>query len=308
MNSRGVIPITILAATSLIPWAFAQNIPSQSGGVNMIVSVEGRHGKGVPPVNREDVQVYAGNYWLQVTDWVPLQGDRAALQLFILLDDSSSTSLGSQLEDIRAFIREQPAATAIAIGYMRNGTVDTVQNFTNDHAQAAKALRLPVGSIGASASPYFSLVDLIKRWPGAPGRREVLMISDGIDRFGGNGPANPYVDSAVHETQRAGVVVYTIFVSGVGHYAHSLWSVTWGQSYLAQVAEQTGGEAWSQGFQTPISLAPYLDDLSHRLTEQYLLGFIPKPEKKAGFQRIKLRTELPNVELVGQESVYVPAS
>ena len=103
-------------------------------------------------------------------------------------------------------------------------------------------------------------------------------------------------------------MVYSIFATGAGHYGHSQWSVTWGQSYLAQVAEQTGGEAWFQGFETPVSLAPYLDDLSHRLTGQYLLSFVPKPEKKAGFQRIKLRTELPNAELVGQESVYVPAS
>ena len=296
-----------ILATTFTPCSPAQNLPA-SGSVHMIVTAEGRHGKNVGPVSREDVQVYAGNDRLQVNDWVPLHGDRAALQLYILLDDSSSTSLGSQLEDIRAFIHAQPATTAIAVGYMRNGAVDTVQSFTNDHAQAAKSLRLPLGSIGASASPYFSLVDLIKRWPAAPVRREVLMISDGIDRFGGNGPSNPYVDSAVHEAQRAGVVVYTIFATGVGHYGHSLWSINWGQSYLAQVAEQTGGEAWFQGFQTPISLAPYLDDLSHRLTQQYLLSFIPKQEKKSGFQRIKLRTELPNVELVGQESVYVPSS
>ncbi len=35
-----------------------------------------------------------------------------------------------------------------------------------------------------------------------------------------------------------------------------------------------------------------------RLNHQYLLAFIPKPEKKAGFQRVKVRTEEPSVELI----------
>jgi hypothetical protein len=76
---------------------------------------------------------------------------------------------------------------------------------------------------------------------------------------------------------------------------------------LSQIAEQTGGEAYYLGFGAPVSFVPYLDDLTRRLTRQYLLTFLAKPEKKAGFQRIKLTTEVPNAELVGADSVYVPA-
>jgi hypothetical protein len=46
--------------------------------------------------------------------------------------------------------------TVIAVGYMQNDAVNIVQNFTNDHTQAAKALRLPLGNAGVSASPYLS--------------------------------------------------------------------------------------------------------------------------------------------------------
>jgi hypothetical protein len=62
--------------------------------------------------------------------------------------------------------------------------------------------------------------------------------------------------------------------------------------YLSQVSDETGGEAYYLGFGAPVSFAPYLDDLSHRLTRQYLLTFLAKPEKKAGFQQFKLRTEV----------------
>jgi len=39
-----------------------------------------------------------------------------------------------------------------------------------------------------------------------------------------------------------------------------------------------------------------------------LLTFLAKPERKAGFQQVKLRTEVPNAELVGADRVYVPAA
>jgi len=47
--------------------------------------------------------------------------------------------------------------------------------------------------------------------------------------------------------------------------------------------------------------------LNRRLNHQYLLAFFAKPEKKAALVRVKLRTEVPNAELVAAEKVYVPA-
>jgi hypothetical protein len=298
----------IAAITLTVRLLAGQQPPATGTPVRMVVTVEARHGTDVPVLQREDVMVYQGHDRDKVTDWVPLQGDHAGLELFVLIDDASDTSLGLQLEDLRKFINSQPATTAIAVGYMQNGTVNIVQNFTNDHAQAAKALRLPFGNAGVSASPYESVVDLIKRWPESPVRREILMISDGIDRLWGNGPADPYVDSAIEQAQRAGVIVFTIYTTGVGHYGHSFWRINWGQNYLSQIADQTGGEAYYLGFGAPVSFVPYLDDLTHRLTHQYLLTFLAKPEKKAGLQRAKLSTEVPNAELVAADHVYVPAA
>jgi hypothetical protein len=298
----------IAAITLTVKLLVGQQPPATGTPVRMVVTVEARHGTDVPVIQREDVMVYQGHDRDKVTDWVPLQGDHAGLELFVLIDDASDTSLGLQLEDILKFINSQPATTAIAVGYMQNGTVNIVQNFTSDHAQAAKPLRLPFGNAGVSASPYESVVDLIKRWPESPVRREILMVSDGIDRLWGSGPADPYVDSAIEQAQRAGVIVFTIYTTGVGHYGHSFWRINWGQNYLSQIADQTGGEAYYLGFGAPVSFVPYLDDLTRRLTHQYLLTFLAKPEKKAGLQRAKLSTEVPNAELVAADHVYVPAA
>jgi hypothetical protein len=288
----------------------AQQTPSSTGvPVRMLVTVEARHGSNPPAINREDVMVYEESDRMKVTDWVPAQGDHADLELFLLIDDSSSSSLGTQLEDIRQFIHAQPATAKIGLAYMQNGNAVIVQNLTSDHAQAAKALRLPLGITGANASPYFSLGDLIKRWPESAARREVLMISNGIDLSWGSNATDPYVESVIEQAQRAGIVAFALYTPGLGHVGHSFWRALWGQSNLSQVADRTGGESYYTDFRgAPVAFAPFLSDATQRLSRQYWLTFLAKPQTKPGLQRVKVTTEVPNAELVAADKVYVPAA
>ncbi len=287
----------------------AQQASTKGVPTHMVVTAEPHHGSAVPAVNREDVMVYEGKDRDTVTEWIPAQGDRAGLELFLLLDDGSNSSLGTQLNDLRKFINAQPASTKIGIAYMQNGMAKIVQELTSDHAAAASALRLPMGVRGANGSPYFSLSDLIKHWPESSGRREVLMASDGIDLYYGTGDLDdPYVNEAVDNAQRAGILVSVIYTPGVGHLGHDYWQTYWGQLYLAQVADRTGGESYYIGFNgPPVAFAPYLDDLTERFSHQYFLTFLAKAPKKSGFQPVKLRTEVPNVDLVSAERVWVQA-
>src|ERR1700688_2826052 len=97
----------------------------------------------------------------------------------------------------------------------------------------------------ANGSPYFSLSDLIKRWPESTVRREVLMLSDGIDRYYDSADlADTDLDEAIQNAQRAGILVSAIYTPGVGHFGHSYWQTYWGQLYLAQLSDKTGGEAY----------------------------------------------------------------
>jgi len=279
----------------------------QAVPVSMVVSVEAKQGKTVPAVNREDVIASQGKDRLKVTDWVPLQGDKANLQLFILIDDATDPSIGLQFSSVKQFINAQPATTAIGIGYMRNGMVEVVQNLTKDHAQAAKALRLPMGFVGGTASPYLCVSDLMKRWPESPSRREIFMVSDGIDRLQ-PGPANTYLSEAISLAQRFGIQIYTIYASGIGHSGHVFWMINWGQNNLSQLADETGGEGYFQGFQTPISFSPFLDEFAERLKHQYRVTFLAVPQKQANYQNVRFTTEVSSAELVAAPRVYVPAA
>ncbi len=311
MNKYGFIANVTLALAILICGVsngLAQQSSTDNGiPVHVVVTAEPHKGSEAPVVQRDDVMVYQGKDRDKVTEWIPAQGDHAALELFILLDDGSNATLGTQLQDLRQFIGAQPESTKIGIAYMQNGTAKVEQNLTSDHAQAAKALRLPMGIRGINGSPYFSLSDLIKRWPASGARREVIMASDGIDRYYGAGDLqDPYVEEAIGDAQRAGILISAIYTPGVGHFGHSYWQTYWGQLYLAQVTDRTGGESYYIGFNgPPVAFAPYLDDLALRLNHQYLLTFLAKPPKKAGFVSVKLKTEVSNVDLVSADKVYV---
>jgi len=301
--------LTVLITLSNLALA-QQPSNTNASSVHMVVTVEPRHGNEVPVVNREDVMVYEGKERDQVTDWIPAQGDRAALEFFILIDDSANTALATQFEDIKKFIASQPPSTRIGIGYMQNGIARIEQNLTNDHDLLIKAIRLPMGYLGADASPYFSLRDLVKRWPQDDARHEVLMITNGFDPYYGSGDLlDPYLDAAIEDSQRAGVLVSAIYAPSVGHIGHSYWLNYWGQMYLSKLTEETGGEGYYLGFTGPSpDFGPYLKDLTNRLSHQYWLGFVPKPQKKSGMQSVKLKTELHDVDLVGASRVYVRAT
>jgi hypothetical protein len=298
--AAGIVGISMLLLSQEAP---APNVP-----VQVTVTAEALHGKGAPSLSAEDFMAYQRHERLQVTNVVSLQGDYSGLELFVLLDDASASSLATQFGDLRQFMKMQPATTAIGIGYMRNGTVDIVQSFTADHNHAAQSLRLPLSSFGAMASPYLSLSDLIKHWPGNSMRREVVLVSSGVDPLGGLGTVDPYLDSAIEDAQRNGIIVYAIYAPGLGHSGHSVWRMDWGQSHLAQLAEETGGEAYMLGFGAPVSVEPYLADITEHLGHQFRVTFLMKPGKKPEFQDVRFVTEVANAELVSAHRVYVPGS
>jgi hypothetical protein len=302
-----------LAFASLLSAHAAGNPPATTTLVQKTVTVRVLgDNKRMPDVYQDDLVVKQGKDQLKVTGWTPARGDRAGLDLFILIDDASDFSLASQFNDLRAFINAQPATTAIGLGYMQNGGVRITQNFTTEHDQVAKALRIPIGSAGAYGSPYLSVIDLMKRWPENSNRREVIMITDGIDRArrtmhyrGYN--TNPDVTSASIVAQRTGTIVHTIFTRGVGRLGRNFWEITNGQNSMARLSDITGGESYYLGTTNPVSFKPYLDDLQNALDNQYLLQFHAIPGKKSGLQPVKLNTEVAGVELNTADNVWVEA-
>ncbi len=305
-----VVFICALASTSFLKAEAAESAVPVHMTVTLDVAGEG---KRVPTVRLEDVNVKRGDQNLKVTGWEAACDDRAALELFILIDDVSDTSLGLHLDALRAFINAQPPTTSLGVGYMRNATVQIAQDFTADHSAAAEALRLPIGSVGAYGSPYLSVIDLMKRWPEGANRRAVIMVTDGIDRAGRNlgygplAPISPDVDSASAVAQRTRTMIHAIYAPGVGRLHHNYWVANNGLNGISKLSEETGGESFFLGFEQPVSFQPYLDQIQTVLENQYVLTFQVTPGEKAGLQYVTLSTPVAGVELGAADSVWVPA-
>jgi hypothetical protein len=302
------LALAVLTVSAFLAHAQGQAASSNSAPVTTYVTVLGPKYTAPPALSKNDVNVDEGKQKKEVTNWVPAQGDRAGLLLAIVIDDADTTDLGSQLGDLRNFVTSQPDTTNVGVFYASNGTIQTASQFNKDHEAVAKTLRLPIGNGGAYSSIYLSVMNLIKGWPATGARREILLIADGIDRFRGNYPTSPDVDSTIDNAQKAGVMIHTLYAAGVGRVGRNSFRVTLGQSSLSQIADATGGEAFFQGFNTPISFGPYLQQLDMVLKNQYWLTYVTDRSKKAKgeLRKFRVRTEQKNVEISAADRIFVP--
>jgi hypothetical protein len=300
----------ILGITSL-PTLARPHKPNTSTDVpvKMVVTVKARHGEQVPVVAEADVQVYQRDKKDMITSWVPLQGDRAGLQLFILIDDSARDSIALQFPSIAKFIDEQPPSTSIGVGYMHNGMVTAAQDLTSDHTLAQKALRLPIGTAAGAPSPYLALSDLMKKWPQTADRREILMFTSGSDALGGGFSSdpytNPYLQEALNRAQRGGFIVYSIYTPTAGFAGRGSLHTTLSQAGLDLLSQATGGETYYLGYGTPVDITSYLADVSYSLKHQYELTFLAKGTNKPSLEPVKVKTEMSNMGLRTAENGYV---
>ncbi|HXO61888.1 MAG TPA: hypothetical protein VN850_08740 [Candidatus Acidoferrales bacterium] len=294
---------SILLAAAMAVAGFTATAVRAAEPVTTTVTAVGKKNTQPPPIKKDDVELYKGKERLQVADW--RKGE--TLFLAVLIDDSLEQNIANQWSDLKAFMMAQPPTTYIAVFYGRNGAATVAQDFTKDHAVAAKALRIPLGGFGAFSSPYLELEDLIKRLPGAGERRSIMLISSGIDYFHGNfGPISPDVDPTIENAQKNNINIWTVYAPDAGHGGRGFFRVNNAQSELSEISEETGAESYFLGFGPPVTLKGYFDEISDHLNNQYLLTFEGSGGKKGRFERIRVTTEIQGVEFMAPSGVYLP--
>jgi hypothetical protein len=309
MRKRTFLFSLILGAISLAAFpAGAHPQADSSGGVRVstVVTVLGPKFTPPPAISRDDINVQEGSAHKEVTDWVPAQGDKAGLELAIVVDDSDRKDVGKQFDDLTNFIKALPPSTSVGIFYARDNTISVASQFSPDHDAVAKALRLPIGN-GAITSIYESLMALIAGWPVSGARREILLLSDGFDRLRRE-RFSPDVNTTVDKAQQAGINIHAIFISGIGIAGRVQAGKNIGQGNLNTLTDGTGGFAFFQGFATPISLEPFLTQLDLVLKNQYFLAWQTNRSKssKGDLRNFKVRTERGGIEIKAAEKVFVP--
>lgn len=302
MLRRRSLVLLVVSLAFLLAFLVPSAVLAAPGSVTMTVTALGKKDVEPPALNRGDVQLYVNKERTQIADWS--RGEK--LYLAVLIDDSLDSNVASQWNDLKEFFNSQPPTTYISVSYARNGAAQVVQDFTNNHELAAKALRIPIGP-GAFSSPYFALIDLMKRLPSGPTeRRSILLISSGIDYFHGNSPESPDLDSTYLRAQKENINIWSIYYPDAGHLGHRFFRAFRGQNDLSRAAEESGAESYYLGTSEAVTFKPYLDELATHLRNQYLLTFNSSGGPKGRFQRVKVATEAAGVEFLNAPEAFLP--
>ena len=297
--------IAALAMMTAVPF-FGQG-EKQGQGQVVVTILPKKDGATLPEVTPESIKLKVNGKDTSITNVVAPK-DGGSVELVLLIDNSLRTSLGTQLSEIEKFIRTLPPNVRLAMAYMQYGQAAIASPFSTDRENSLKALHLPSGTPGSSGSPYFCISDLAKRWPqsGGPVRREILMITDGVDKYNPRyDPEDPYVQAAIKDSTRAGIVIYSLYWRDQGRFSGTGYANNAGQNLLVQVTEATGGKNFWSGFSNPVSFAPYFDELTRRIQNQYELSFVAPYNGKATAQPIRLKLNVPGAEITSPQQVFV---
>ena len=308
MNKYGCA-LALLVAGLLTPARGFSQTGNDTVPGRAIVTIFAKHNEVAPNVAQQYVSVKLNGKDAPVVGWAPFKGADDGLEL-VLLIEGDARNLGRQFQEIQQFVQGLGPNTKVAIGYMENGRTAMAGPLT-DPQSALKGLHLPAGP---GSSPYFSISDLAERWPSLGGqnphaRREVVLLSDGVDpnnrRFD---PDDPYVQSAIHDAVRAGLVIYSLYWRSRPEDAENSMSANGGQSLLGELTQATGGFSYWSGTGNPVSFQPFFADLMRRFASQYALEFAARPDRKPSIQNLKLKVDALGVQVTAPQQTFVPVA
>ncbi len=198
----------------------------------------------------------------------------APLNLAVLVQDDLVARVGSELIVTRDFIRSLPAGSRVMVGYIRSGSLQVRQQFTDDLDMAARSLRSPIASTAVSPyNPYVEVIEALKKFESdGKNRNAILLISDGLDvsrGFDVSAAGNTLdLERAIREAQRRNVAIYSFYAPTVGLTSWNRTAISYGQSSLNRLSNETGGRAFFQG-SSFVTFDSYFDSLRETLNEQY---------------------------------------
>lgn len=285
-----------MAITGLALWAGAADF-NRNGQAQFIVTVADHMNHKPPVLTKEDFTVTPS---MRIEAVTPLYGDK---ELYILIDDAANYDFGTKLDDLRDFVNSQAQSTAIGVAFIRDGELKIVQAPAKDHRLVARVLRAPAGS--KPGNPYCALSSLIKGWSPAAERREVLMITSGLDNTPAGWGSCGTADGAIAAAERAGVSVYAIYHPAANYATEDWGRVDSGVVELSHVCYETGGEAYFVTHSAMETIEPFLSDIAEHLDNQYRLTAVFDVLGESGLRNLYLHPVSPDLELMVPAKVWV---
>ncbi|MFM9905344.1 MAG: hypothetical protein ACKVQJ_12330 [Pyrinomonadaceae bacterium] len=231
------------------------------------------------------------------------------LSIAILIQEDLTSSFNLQIADIQKFIRGLPKGTRVMVGYLRGGSPEIRQKFSDDLDKVARSLRIVSGSAElAPRSPYDGIDGILGRFDAMPaGRRAILLFSDGLDTSEGLNLSSISqsidLDRATLKAQRKSVAVYSFYAPTALTDGFGSTLALGAQGALEKLSDETGGRAFFNGSIAPVSYLPFFRELVISLNRQFALTYLSTHMKK-GYHKVKVMSTNPEIKIEHPRGYY----
>jgi Ca-activated chloride channel family protein len=208
MSRIGLAGVLAAAAVALVT---AQGVPTFRGGTELVsvyATVTDRTGRLVTDLTRDDFEVRDNGRRQTLTVFT---NDLQPFSAVIMIDRSGSMAGNFELvrQAAATFIDHLLDGDRLRIGSFSHDIILSPDTFTADREVLLAILREDLQDVGGS--PVWAAVNLsISALAGQPGRRVVLIFSDGDDNRSGKRPSPVDVDLLIRRAQEHDVMVYAI--------------------------------------------------------------------------------------------------
>jgi Ca-activated chloride channel homolog len=250
-----------------------------SSGVNLVevyAAVTDQAGNPVTGLSREDFTVLEDGQPQSVSAFA--EGD-FPLSVALAIDRSFSMGtkqLPTAISAARTFLgelRPKDQAMIVAIG----SEIEVLAPLSTDRAAQMRALSAlaPWGTTGL----HDAIIQSIEAIQAAKGRRALVLLSDGTDRY-----SKATAAEALDRARRSDVMIYPVAIGRIR------------PPLFAELASLTGGRSFQP--KTPAELNVIMRTIANELRLQYLLGYTPSRPIVRGEERwrtITVRVNRPTV-------------
>jgi Ca-activated chloride channel family protein len=285
--------------------------------ITVPAQVMDRSGRFIGNLRQADFQVYENGVKQELSYFGTLE---QPFTVALLLDVSGSTQ--TRLQAIRAaanaFIaRLRPNDRLLLISF--DGKINVLTEAVT--VKQLRNVRLRLDAVNDGTLLYDTVDSVLnQRLAAIPGRKAVVLLTDGVDQGSTRGSRK----QNLHDADESDVMFYTVQYNTLPQLPERLSQIAdpkirarvqakmekeyaVGATYLRTLADETGGRLYNADSLVDIkqSFGAIMDELGR----QYSLGYYPKGQVRTGEKRdIRVRVNVPNLVVRARDSYIATAS
>lgn len=293
--------ILVLAATPLAGAQSGGSItvdqvdPSQHPAMTVLTSVRDANGVPVPGLGASAFELVEDGRTSFPPQTVTTQVNPDAVVSIALVVDLSGSMAGKPLEEAKAAsIQLLDALLNVEADPDRVAFFGINRDVAPDDTAFDPAVEVPFGNDknmvlnvvnfltveGNKPTPlYDALFRVVKFSAGQPGRKAIIVISDGVDKV-----STLNADDPINEANRNNIPIFPI----------SLGANTVDEDFMQRLAVRTGGQY--RKAPTPEEFSPLFQEVLDQMKLQYMLGYQSRIEQDDNAHSLLVRVRSPQVQ------------